>query len=419
MAAALISTLAEAGSLNNFISLATLAFPSYDGVFLPKQENEFIHQVLDELETYQKSVLLFPPLPSRLRYLIHKTIEDLPELTTFSVGESNCRQVVVCPSELRGEAQEEDIDTESNSNLDEEAVRSSERKSSSQSRIRAPRRPDKALYTPRAARQSQLSQDSEVSVDVQQPTTSASITSLSNACSSSDKKSSLVLNSESLPPTTDGPLANNTFIEGEAKLSLSVQKEDFTLCSLSEMSLEDDATENEGVRCNLMEEIKTHLKETVTFNVQHVVEDYSTYENVLFNPDGYDHVIEIYDFPALLKTEDLLDAFAEYSDGGMKIMWVDNTHALGIFATETAAIHALSICHPLMKARTLAEGSKKAKAKAVRRLEFIQPVKERPKTDSAVARRMVTRALGLNGRRQWFKEKELANTGEQTTKSTK
>ncbi len=29
--------------------------------------------------------------------------------------------------------------------------------------------------------------------------------------------------------------------------------------------------------------------------------------------------------------------------------------------------------------------------------EFIQPVKERPRTDTVVARRMVTRALGLRG----------------------
>uniref|UniRef100_A0AAZ1XJR5 Uncharacterized protein n=1 Tax=Oreochromis aureus TaxID=47969 RepID=A0AAZ1XJR5_OREAU len=88
----------------------------------------------------------------------------------------------------------------------------------------------------------------------------------------------------------------------------------------------------------------------------------------------------------------------------MKIKWVDNTHALGIFSSESAemclltALHALSICHPLLKARALADGSKKAQGKAIRRAEFIQPVKERPRTDCAVARRMVTRALGIQGR---------------------
>ncbi|MED6241799.1 hypothetical protein ATANTOWER_027174 [Ataeniobius toweri] len=80
----------------------------------------------------------------------------------------------------------------------------------------------------------------------------------------------------------------------------------------------------------------------------------------------------------------------------MKIKWVDNTHALGVFSSEAAALHALSICHPLLKTRALSEGSKKAQGKAIRRAEFIQPVKERPRTDCAVAKRMVTRALVIN-----------------------
>ncbi|XP_077429681.1 R3H and coiled-coil domain-containing protein 1 [Vanacampus margaritifer] len=385
------------GSITNSLRcLATLAFPCYDGVYLPKEENAFIHQILDELETYQKnspnSVLLFPPLPSRLRYLIHKTIEDLPELTSFSVGESWCRQVVVCPSELRAEGQEEDTDAESNPSLDEKPAKS---QSSTSTRIRAPRRPDKALYTPRAARQSlqSLNSQSQVSQRVQESTTSAIITSPANSSSSSEGNSLLELKKESLPFAADSALVHDILTEGKAHLSLD--KDEVALSCLSELSLEDD--ENKSATCDLTEEIKTLLQEGATFTLQHVYNDYSVYENVLITPDDFGHVIEIYDFPAMFKTDDLLDAFAEYSDGGMNIKWVDNTHALGIFATQTAALHALSICHPLLKARTLAEGSKKAKGKAIRRAEFIQPVKARPKTDSAVARRMVTRALGLNG----------------------
>lgn len=148
------------------------------------------------------------------------------------------------------------------------------------------------------------------------------------------------------------------------------------------------------------EEIKAHLREAATVSIDHVHNDYSVYVDVCINInlDEFRHVIEIYDFPALFKTDDLLDAFIEYSDGGMKIKWIDNTHALGVFSSESAAIQALSLCHPLLKTRALAEGSKKAKGKAIRCAEFIQPVKERPKTDCAVAQRMVTRALGLQGR---------------------
>ncbi|KAF3855984.1 hypothetical protein F7725_016707 [Dissostichus mawsoni] len=94
--------------------------------------------------------------------------------------------------------------------------------------------------------------------------------------------------------------------------------------------------------------IKAHLKDMVTVSIQHVHNDYSIYENVCISPEKLCYVIEIYDFPALFKTDDLLDAFAEYSvlmcfpvcccDGGMKIEWVDDTHALGVFSSETAGI---------------------------------------------------------------------------------
>lgn len=59
-------------------------------------------------------------------------------------------------------------------------------------------------------------------------------------------------------------------------------------------------------------QIKAHLKDTVSFSIEHVHKDYSLYENVSINPDDFGHVIEIYDFPSFFKTEDLLDAFSDF-----------------------------------------------------------------------------------------------------------
>ncbi|KAK5934331.1 hypothetical protein CgunFtcFv8_014738 [Champsocephalus gunnari] len=364
--------------------LSTLAFPCFDGLYLPKQENQFLHYVKEELETYvqksnHKSMLLFPPLPSRLRYLIHRTVEDLPELSTFSVGDSWCRRVVVCHLELRAEV-EEDQDLEGNNSFCEEPLRSREEldgnakpKSSVPSRSRGPKRPDKPLYMPRAARER---------------------LSLRNSPGPSGEQGS------------PGPVSTHCLQEEEQPLVLTLHEaeaEDWeqTVSCFRNITLEEDEKGSEDICTDaddLTEEIKAHLKDMGTVSIQHVHNDYSIYENVCISPEKLCHVIEIYDFPAFFKTDDLLDAFAEYSEGGIKIEWVDDTHALGVFSSETAALHALSICHPTLKTRALTEASKKSKGKATRRAEFIQPVKERPRTDCAVARRMVTRALGLQAR---------------------
>lgn len=205
-------------------------------------------------------------------------------------------------------------------------------------------------------------------------------------------KSSSTSRQECLPSLAEGVL--NHVADSSALLL------EETVSHLNGITLEEDEKDKDICTNtdDATEEIKAHLKETVTVSIQHVHNDYSIYENVVPSLDKFRHVIEIFNFPSFYKTDDLLDAFAEYSDGGLKIEWVDNTHALGVFSSETAALHALSICHPTLKARTLAEGSKSAKSKAMRRAEFIQPVKERPRTDCAVAKRMVTRALGLQGR---------------------
>ena len=44
-------------------------------------------------------------------------------------------------------------------------------------------------------------------------------------------------------------------------------------------------------------------------------------------------MIEIYDFDCSLKTKDLLREFKKYARNEFRIKWVDDTHAIGIFAS--------------------------------------------------------------------------------------
>ncbi|KAI4875236.1 hypothetical protein NFI96_010708 [Prochilodus magdalenae] len=401
--------------------LTTLAVPCYDGCYLPKQENEFVHKVLEELDAFQqkddqKSVLLFPALPSRLRFLIHKTAENHLNLSTFSVGEAWTRRVVVCYSHLRLPPKEDSSDTDGS--LYEQPCSwdsGMERTASSQpaghrsTRTRGTKRPDKAIYVPRALRQK------------------ACEGSGSDEPSRSSSSCFLSASEDSCSDTTEAPAANQEPVFYSTDESVGEQDVftqvlgprpypwppawDQTVSYFMTMSLEDQAEkdcsnitptelpcqpQNKEETDDFYSEITAHLKEGEVV-IENAQNDYSSFENVWINQEEFAHVIEIYDFPAMFKTDDLLDAFAEYSEGGMKIKWVDNTHALGVFSSASAAMQALSIKHPLLKTRILSEGSKKAKGKAMRRAEFIQPVKERPRTDTAVARRMVTRALGLRG----------------------
>lgn len=55
-----------------------------------------------------------------------------------------------------------------------------------------------------------------------------------------------------------------------------------------------------------------HLKEASTVSVEHAHNDYCVHLSVDVTLDELRHVIEIYHFPPAFKTDDLLDAFAEY-----------------------------------------------------------------------------------------------------------
>lgn len=410
-----------------------------------------MHAVFDELEHFfqrdiQKSVLLFPPLPSRLRYLIHKTTEKYPNLATFSVGEDWCKRVVVCYHQLRRKLKE-DSDTERSTSLYEEPYRLGGEVESKQSvqprptysfRSQGAKCPKKAIYVPPAAREQQqlyhqgsLSKITSADVPILltpdcNHSVNSAAPSCSRSCSMTETTKRMLLCSpsqdsatDSLPGCTANSLEQLLGKQKNISMQLSGAKPcpwDQAVSSFMAMTLEDPAEEMHGKEYqmkdsqasnlsgvalkitedanNFCQEIVGHLKD-VNFSIEHTHNDYSFFENLWINQDEFSHVIEIYDFPPMFTTEDLLDAFTEYSIGGFKIKWVDSTHALGVFSSKSAASHALSMHHSLLKTRTLSKGSRKSKSIAVRQAEFIQPVKERPRTDSTVARRMVTRALGL------------------------
>ncbi|KAK1154200.1 hypothetical protein AOXY_G29005 [Acipenser oxyrinchus oxyrinchus] len=427
-----------------------LAFACLDGTYLPKQENEFVHKIVEDLENFlqendEKSVLLFPPLPSRLRYLIHRAAENYESLSTFSVGEGWSRRSAVCHSELRLPT-EGDTEEKTNLNHKHREAREMQRFSNSKppekrnSRGWTNKRPDKAIYVPKALRQ-KMEKESDGIADDRNKTDKPQFDASENSPSASEDSFTSGLSTETdgesstwmkdFPNSSD---SNQDTVSDSTDESVSEQEAAVPAHSNSSwmkkygqtadyfiaMSLDDNHEDHDrsadtaskhaedsedDYEGYFLKEITAYLKDADEVSIEHAQCDYSCYGNPRIEPTEFGHVIEIYDFPAVLKTEDILDAFADFSEGGLKIMWVDNTHAMGVFSSESAATQALTIQHPLLKARCLSKATKQSKGKALRRAEFMQPVKLRPRTDSVVAKRMVTRALGLQkrgNRRQMF-----------------
>ncbi|XP_043206387.1 coiled-coil domain-containing protein R3HCC1L-like, partial [Amphibalanus amphitrite] len=110
------------------------------------------------------------------------------------------------------------------------------------------------------------------------------------------------------------------------------------------------------------------------------------------------HVLEVYDFPAAFTTQDLTVVFQEFGARGFDVRWVDDTHALAVFASASAAAVAETLLrdHPLVRCRPLSQASPKARQKAARCQQTAEllPHRPRPETCALQARRMVFSALG-------------------------
>ncbi|KAK3930784.1 Coiled-coil domain-containing protein R3HCC1L [Frankliniella fusca] len=113
--------------------------------------------------------------------------------------------------------------------------------------------------------------------------------------------------------------------------------------------------------------------------------------------DDFSHVVEISSFPPEFKTHDLVAVLSPFKNtaGGFEIKWVDDTHALGVFASALIAEQVLAYQHPMVRTRPLCDATLESRLKARRLSESIHSFRPRPETCAALARRLVTGALGV------------------------
>uniref|UniRef100_H0VF71 R3H domain and coiled-coil containing 1 n=1 Tax=Cavia porcellus TaxID=10141 RepID=H0VF71_CAVPO len=463
-----------------------MALLCLDGVFLSSAENDFVHQVQEELDRFllQKQlskVLLFPPLSSRLRYLIHRTAEKFDLLSSFSVGEGWRRRTVICHLDIR--------------------VRSSDgpsgpcrppafypgkyhgaRPTSNQGagvgprgpqpgRWHRERKPDQPLYVPRVLRRQEDRTETSTpglkgeapaggaleeppdagarnhNTDQVLPVLMTQETEDSKGSGQSCENEPRLELADPEPSGPESPSGKECAVEVATQLESSLQpaleEED---SSQLEQSLVDRGKEDkeEEASCpeddyrELLQEVigllspekggrkrlcclvpegwrldglnsfaKGSDPSQITANltekeieIEKAQLDASCFVEELPGEKDLAHVVEIYDFDPVLKTEDLLATFSEFQEKGFKIQWVDDTHALGIFPCLASATEALTKEFSILKIRPLKEGTKQSKLRALQKLKLLQLVKERPQTDTVVARRLVARALGFQHKKK-------------------
>nr|NP_001163332.2 uncharacterized protein Dmel_CG2162, isoform E [Drosophila melanogaster]ACZ94604.2 uncharacterized protein Dmel_CG2162, isoform E [Drosophila melanogaster] len=126
--------------------------------------------------------------------------------------------------------------------------------------------------------------------------------------------------------------------------------------------------------------------------------DYTVFhiKQQLLNEEEFPHVLEVSNFPVEFKTPDLLMLFAQYRGSGFDIKWVDDTHALAVFSSSRIAAEVLTMGHPFVKLKPLAEATLESRLKAKKAgAVSMQPYRQRPETCTALARRLVSGALGV------------------------
>ncbi|NWH85787.1 R3HC1 protein, partial [Aegithalos caudatus] len=484
---------------------ATLALRSMDGVFLSPTEDEFVGRIAEELEHFMvqgqhQRVLLFPPLSSRLRYLIHRTVENMELLSSFSVGEGWRRRTVICHSAVR--LPKEPTSDQKPGHVAGRAQRPGQpwgrggpgdphgdnsRAPVGSGRIFRParRKPDKALFVPKSTRKKSNWRERDNDGDAAPGGENRPRNSMGDAQQEEGKGGNCPgkrqepeegnvqdggspgkqqepeegnVQGEGSPGKQQGPEEGNVQDggspgkqqepeegnvqdggspgkrqepeEGNVQDGGSPGKRqepeegnvqdggsaEHPLKRIQagkvpreeEEEEEEEQEPTEGTRqSSLQEECTAELLAEIMGNltvkdisIERISLDYPSSGEPQLTEGDLGHVTEIHDFPSSLKTEELMEMFSDFHESGFKIHWVDDTHALGIFSSPSTASQALGRRYPCLKIRPLIHATKQSKIRALQRPKLLQLGKERPQTDTAVARRLVSHALGWRNRQQ-------------------
>ncbi|XP_055707235.1 coiled-coil domain-containing protein R3HCC1L isoform X2 [Phlebotomus papatasi] len=145
---------------------------------------------------------------------------------------------------------------------------------------------------------------------------------------------------------------------------------------------------------NLLKELTTAVGKV---KIDQPKTDYRLYQSKqdLLSEEEFPHVLEVSNFPVEFKTQDLIMIFSAYKESGFEIKWVDDTHALAVFSSSKIAAEILATSHPFVCLKPLAEATAESRSKAKKCSNSLQPYRARPETCAALARRLVTGALGV------------------------
>ncbi|GIL62410.1 hypothetical protein Vafri_16630 [Volvox africanus] len=121
------------------------------------------------------------------------------------------------------------------------------------------------------------------------------------------------------------------------------------------------------------------------------------------------HVLEVYGLTTEVRTSHLQDFVSELASQDGRplpvIKWVDDHHALLVCPDGATALYLLQVDQDLFQLRPFAEASPASQAVAATDL---LPPRDRPKTTAAVAKKLLSHALGMSQLRDRDGEKDLA-----------